>query len=360
MDYVDWCGHALSRLLDLSRHDAFAASGGTDFWELGLALFGAEFHQRANRADMNSPEAEAVFGALRDLDELRYLERVDSQRYRVTRAGRAAARDFVPVWRDICAIDLEAHEASLLLRVNQLSHRPEADFAACVPVAEAAVDAAVRHNGDPELLRGRNAATSALVAFGFLSTRHVTFGDYRLQATYRGIVWETKRDLTETSLLIDRLVAGWETTSVDFKRELKLDTADAKASFVKDVLALANTPVSGRRWLVVGFDDETREVHTPPDQRITSERLEQVLHEYVEPYIDVRWEVVQYRGTTVGLLEVLPRRADLPHRVKKALGDRKRIEGGQTFVRHGTRNVMPYDKELSDLEAEGARARAAK
>jgi hypothetical protein len=51
----------------------------------------------------------------------------------------------------------------------------------------------------------------------------------------------------QESRFIDDLVAEWETTSVDFKRQLSLDTMDQKAEFVKDILCLVNTKASRRR-----------------------------------------------------------------------------------------------------------------
>ncbi len=91
-----------------------------------------------------------------------------------------------------------------------------------------------------------------------LAHRYGGMGQVRLKSSYFGLVWETRRGFTLESKFIDELVAEWETTSVDFKRELYLDTADQKAEFTKDVIGLANTQASGRRWMIIGFDDKTR------------------------------------------------------------------------------------------------------
>ena len=64
--------------------------------------------------------------------------------------------------------------------------------------------------------------------------------------TYRGLARLLKRDFTIVSQEIDELLKEWETTSVEFKREVRTDTADEKAEFIKDILALANTQASGR------------------------------------------------------------------------------------------------------------------
>ena len=82
-------------------------------------------------------------------------------------------------------------------------------------------------------------------------------------ATYLGLVRATRRGFTIESKRLDELVKQWETTSVEFKRELYLDTADQKAEFAKDVIGLANTQASGQRLLIIGFDDKTRESSCP-------------------------------------------------------------------------------------------------
>jgi hypothetical protein len=43
-----------------------------------------------------------------------------------------------------------------------------------------------------------------------------------------------------------------------------LGTAREKAEFVKDVIGLANTKPSGRRWMIIGFDDKARKYYGPP------------------------------------------------------------------------------------------------
>lgn len=189
-------------------------------------------------------------------------------------------------------------------------------------------------------------------------------GEYpdKVRATYRGLVWEKRRNFVVGARFIDGLVAEWETTSVDFKREISLDTASQKAEFVKDVIGLANTQASGRRLMIVGFDDKTRQHYGPPDTSITQNRIEHILGDYVKPFVDVRYEVIDYRASKVGVLEVLRDAGKLPHSVAKSLGDKaagdkKRVEEGQVFVRHGSQTEAPTPAELDAIREEVERAR---
>jgi hypothetical protein len=183
---------------------------------------------------------------------------------------------------------------------------------------------------------------------------------FEARVTYRGLVWLNKRAFTVEAMFIDELVKEWETTSVEFKREVHTDTPGEKAELTKDVLALVNTQASGQRWLIVGFDNGTREWACPPDPKLTQDHIEQLMSVYTDPVIDVRYEVVGYRDGKVGKLEVLRNPKKLPYHVKKSVGDaRKRVEEGDVFVRHGSQVEHPTPAELRALEEEGDRARAA-
>jgi predicted HTH transcriptional regulator len=149
---------------------------------------------------------------------------------------------------------------------------------------------------------------------------------------------------------------------VEFKRELHTGTADQKAEFVKDILGLANTKASGRRWLIIGFDDKTYNYHGPPnDAKITQNHIEHLLSAYTSPVVHVKYNVVNYRKGKVGKLEVFRDPAELPYTVAKSVGSKarggKRIETGQVFVRHGSQTEEPTPTELAALIDEAKRAK---
>ena len=182
-----------------------------------------------------------------------------------------------------------------------------------------------------------------------------------VRPTYQGLVWGTRRGFTIESKLIDELVKEWETTDVDFKREISLDTKKQKAEFAKDVLGLANTKSSGRRYLIVGFDDKTRDYLAPPDSTVTPDRMERILSDLTDSVVNIRYKIVDCRLGKVGRLEVLREPEKLPYRaVKDVLVDekgRKGLERGKVYVRHGSQIEAPTETELQALEDEGRRAR---
>jgi hypothetical protein len=151
------------------------------------------------------------------------------------------------------------------------------------------------------------------------------------------------------------LVADWETTSVDFKELLGLQSPTEKGEFVKDVLALANTRMSGRRFLCVGFNDKTRKFTTSVDPRLTAHRMESILGAYADPVPRITYATTHWEGGTAGLVEVLSNAQDLPYKVKKDIG---KCRAGQVFVRHNTLVEEPSALELRYLIDEGRRARS--
>jgi hypothetical protein len=47
--------------------------------------------------------------------------------------------------------------------------------------------------------------------------------------------------------------------------------------FVQDVLGLADTQASSRYWLIIGFDNKTREYSEPPEANICQDDLERLV-----------------------------------------------------------------------------------
>jgi hypothetical protein len=168
---------------------------------------------------------------------------------------------------------------------------------------------------------------------------------------------------TVESRFIDDLVREWETTSVEFKQYFYVKSVEQKAEFIKDVLGLANTQASGRRWLIISFNNKTREYFGPPEAHLRQDDLECLIAEYTDPCLELRYEVVDYRKGPVGKLEILRDPKKVPYRVAKSLGDKlkgnkKQILQGQIFVRHGSQVEEPTDLELQALLEEGNRARS--
>jgi Schlafen, AlbA_2 len=189
---------------------------------------------------------------------------------------------------------------------------------------------------------------------GLLGARGGLGQQLEVYPTYAGIVRATEGEQAALRQLVADLVPEWETTTVEFKRQLNLNRDKEKAEFVRDILALATTKASGRRWLVIGFDDTTHQFTHSVDPAITQNRLEDILNAYASPEPRIRYRPVRWNGGEVGLLEVPRDPTHIPYRVTRSLAH---ISVGDVYVRHGSHVEPPTAAERANLDAEGRAAR---
>lgn len=359
MDFVDWCGLVLQQCIQATKTSENARLIGVSQYEVAAALCAAIGTTDYSKLP-DFTETTFYGGLIAALGQLTAQGLLEHARYqfywRVTRYGRELANDPLPLWLQICHNSLDEEYEELLRVVNRLSPQTEPDHVWLQDIRPEALFAELSWDKDIKRLWR---VSRDLNDEGFILGRFWSGGECELRATYQGLVWETRRGLTVISRFIDNLVAEWETTSVEFKREVYLDTADQKAEFIKDVLALANTRVSGRHWLIVGFDNNTHSYARAPDPKVTQDRIERIIANHTSPCVDVKYEVVEYQAGPVGLLEVLRDPKKVPYRVAKTItGDKKSIVEGTVFVRHNTIAEPPTPAEELALQEEGDRARS--
>ena len=356
MDFVEWCDFVLTTCIKTGQTVGLN--------EFSLAeILSAELGIPDFRKQSDAYQSTYVNGILFAVQELRTVGLLEDYAQRnylwsVSKSGRDYVKDKTPLWWQICQEELDAEHERVLHIVNQLSPRVAQDHAWMEMINHEAIVSAL---SGTEIPRRLWSIANELKQWGFVSGWFSAAGTVNLQSTYKGLVWETRRGFTLESKFIDDLVAEWETTSVDFKRQLSLDTMDQKAEFVKDVLSLVNTKASGRRWFIVGFHDTTHKYFGPPDSKITQNRIEQILARYIAPSVDVHYEAVECRVGRVGKLEVMRDPRKLPYCVKEQMNRDKKppLMPGDLFVRHGSQVEKPTDAELLALQEEGDHARSA-
>lgn len=360
-DFVDWCDHVLARIAEEVRASPAARSMGLDQMHLRMAVFG---EAAALAPELHGSRRHgALMDAVAELERTHLLEQRHRGHWKLSDIGERVLPDRQELWEASCARELTPERRQLLELVNRLSPR----------VAEDGTQAWLEWVAHDQLLaelgweRGMDLLwpVAEELEEQSLVVRHATLGpNLQLHATYRGLVWQMRRGLTVESRFIDDPVAEWETTSVEFKRDVLTDTASEKAEkaeFVKDLLGLANTQASGRRWLIIGFDPKTRAYHGPPSTKLSQDHLEQLAAAYTDPPVGLRYDVVTRRLGPVGRIEVVRERTKVPYRVRQSVGftgrGGRRVEAGQIFVRHGSQTEEPTPGELGALHAEGDRAR---
>lgn len=357
MDFVEWCDVVLVKLIEASRSSQTSRDIGIDERTLASHLF--------EKDTLNQPgflESTCFRGLSNALSRLQQQGLVEKNFYwKVTRAGRGHATDPIPLWEAICQESLDDESRQVLEAINFLSVQSASDHACLGTVSRKMLISQLEW---ADSLDSLESIAQELDQWGLITGRFYMGGHMQLSATYRGLVWETRQAFTTEAKFIDGLVAEWETTSVEFKQYLYLKTVEQKAEFIKDILSLANTKASGRRWLIIGFNNKTHDYSNPPDAALNQDDFERLVGEYTDPFLDIRYTAVKYRKGLVGKLEVVRDPQKLPYRVAKSLGDKekgnkKQIFKGQIYVRHGTQVVEAEGAELQALIDEGEQARRA-
>lgn len=364
MDFVQWCGEFLRAMLERQEHSETGASIGVRADVIGPALLGADWDK--------PPRSSALTQALRDLKAAGVVEQNPqlTQYLKIPRAQRDLALNQRSLWVEACTRSLSEEEATLLRVLNRHSERTQPDFAYLEPIPYEEIYSELGWESGYEAEQEINDLVRNLEQLGFaLFQRVPSIADLAARPTYLGLVWEHRRAVTVSSTEIDDLVAEGETSTVDLKRQLGVDTASEKAELVKDVIALANTKATGRRYMVIGFTNEG-DYYQPDDSveraerdrlfvALNEERLQQIITEYTSPAIQVRYTKTEYHLGPVGMLEVLRDVTQLPYVVRKSVGDKngKRVEEGQIFVRDGTVTRKARPEEIEQMKADAERAK---
>ena len=347
MRYVDWVDQVLAALDRAVTGDGNAGLIGVGLHQL-LQDLGVPFDQEAQAA---------IAAAVNDL-ELMSCADADGLRVKVTSHGQRIARagGLREGWKSLFDRYVPLEEDRIVLAKIVAMGVIEGGEYASTRLVE--VKDALREAGSDPDQGVAIATTKRLQEIGCLHrealiTMGGQAGKCEARPSYVGIVIVTEKLATEERSLLGDLTADWETTSVDIKEVLELNTDRQKAEFCKDILALANTLVSGRRFLVLGYNNKSRKFNSSVDPRVDAHRMESVLSAYCRPVPEIRYSTVALERGRAGLVEVFSVRASLPYKLAR---DVWKFQAGSIFVRHNTLVELATGDELASLVAEGERA----
>jgi queuine/archaeosine tRNA-ribosyltransferase len=149
--------------------------------------------------------------------------------------------------------------------------------------------------------------------------------------------------------LIRRLLGQDEGPTLDFKSEpIRLDTDHHKATFIKDVLCMANTPRPGSAYIVFGVtvsSDRTKQVvgvATHPDDA----NLQTLIAGKVQPVLSFHYRTATYDGKSLGIVEVFARRGGpfLP-----SFDYRGMVRPNAVYFRRSSSNQEARAEDLRDI-----------
>jgi hypothetical protein len=355
--YVEWVQRVLGAIDDETKrigHNARMAgvplAGLASRLGLDVDGLAAGFHE--------SPEREALINGISDLVNMGAAEW--SPEYlgvTLTQNGLLAAKTSLrAAWRQIMSeIYVDDEQLAFLTEVAETSEDRRDKYTRLRSLFAQDVFKAL--GWDPGDFGRLYDVTNRLASLDCIRSNAASDGNIQLTPTYIGIVRSTEGTQSEWQALVSKLIEDWETTSVEFKEALHLARDKEKAEFVRDILALATTKSSGKKFLIIGFSDKTHEFAQSVHPGIAQERLKQILHAYTEPTPEVLYRTVGWEDGTIGVIEAVRDPAKIPYRASKSLGGQ--IEAGKVYVRHGTHVEEPSAAELPALEAEGQAAREA-
>lgn len=345
MKYLDWIDVVLAAMDQAASQYPSAALVGVDLRDLAAKL----------GLDGSNACLAAVNDAFDDLAIMGCAEH-EGNRAKVTQPGQHIARGsgLRAVWKslfDQCLLLEEDKE--VLAKVVELGVvEAQENYATIKLVEMREALSALERVPDPG---AAIAITKRLEGLGCIGQHPIiTNGSCKVRPSYVGIVVATQQVPTELRALLNDLIETWETTSVDFKEVLRLDTDKEKAEFCKDIIALANTLVSGKSFLVVGFNDVSRDFTADVDPKCDQHRMESILAAYCKPVPMIAYTTVDWVSGTAGLIEVVCDRRLLPYRLSR---DAWKFKATTVFVRHNTLVSVASSEEEQLLLDEAVRFR---
>lgn len=119
-----------------------------------------------------------------------------------------------------------------------------------------------------------------------------------------------------------------EGTTLDYKRDLDLETEKQKGEFIKDVLALAN---SGRTaYIVTGIKDRTWEP-VGISKSYSQTQINQILQDRTDPPLRLEYAEIELNGKTHGIVKIFGEDPPYLVMVKDKFGG---IQKGTVFIRN--------------------------
>ena len=133
--------------------------------------------------------------------------------------------------------------------------------------------------------------------------------------------------------LLLKVVQTGETTKVDFKQTLNLDTAEQKAELLKDISALANSydqAYYNYGFIIIGVK-QNKLIGTSFTQEVDhlQSQIDELVKNYIGPFITTHVRIFNTEGKTWGAI-VIPPTKNAPHVFIRDIHNKHR---GDIYVR---------------------------
>lgn len=148
--------------------------------------------------------------------------------------------------------------------------------------------------------------------------------------------------------IISLILARDENDQVDFKQEYY--SKEKKYDLIKDIVSFANNTKPRDKYIVFGVENSTWNVlGINADSLPDISEINNILHTYVKPFIDVELGCFEYQGVTLGFIRIPHSDLNRPYLISKEYNKNKvvSLRKGEIYVRKGATNFIA---ERSDID----------
>lgn len=145
---------------------------------------------------------------------------------------------------------------------------------------------------------------------------------------------------------IEELIRAPEQTKLDFKSDLRLDNDHLKAEFVKDVIAVANSP-GDTGFLLYGVDATLPDPIVGISRSFDDATLQQIVNSKVDRPVAFLYYEQQFDARKIGVV-VIPPSSLRPHIVSSTTGN---LKDGQIPIRRGSSTTRATAEDLAEMNA---------
>lgn len=148
--------------------------------------------------------------------------------------------------------------------------------------------------------------------------------------------------------LIDTLLKRQEADDLDFKSEqYRLDNNQKKSQFIKDIVAMANTPRAGSAYIVIGVAERAGKITDVPgvNEHPDEAELGRLVSSKVSPSPIFTYRRILYNGIELGVIEI-SRDQSVPIVPRSTY---KILHSGCVYIRRNTENIEADANEISRI-----------
>ena len=150
--------------------------------------------------------------------------------------------------------------------------------------------------------------------------------------------------------IIDLIDAQAENDQVDFKKEYY--SKEKKYDLIKDIVSFANNTKPKDKYIVFGIENSSwLPTGINPSSLPDISEINDLLHIYVEPFIDVEIGHFDYKGITIGFIRIPHNGLNRPYMISKEYSKNKvtSLRKGEIYIRKGASNFICERNDLDDI-----------